>query len=161
MKKPLATFGILAAMALFVLVITSTASQATAPSGFAANWTYRATIPPLHADSNDYKIFQKNSQDIVMRQLTIVPGGSSGWHFHPGPTYVIVVTGTDTLYEANDPTCTAHAYGPGEGFVEPGGDIHISRNEGTTNLILLVTFTDVPIGGVFRLDANRPGNCAF
>jgi quercetin dioxygenase-like cupin family protein len=161
MKKRLATFGILTTLALLALVITSTPSQATAPSGFAANWTYRATIPPIHSDSDDYKIFQKNSQDVVMRQLTIVPGGSSGWHFHPGPTYVIVVAGTASLYEANDPTCMAHTYGPGEGFVEQAGDIHIARNEGTTNVILLVTFTDVPVGGVFRLDANRPGNCPF
>lgn len=161
MRKRLATFGVLATLAILALVITSTASQATAPSGFTPNWTYRATIPPMHSDSDDYKIFQKNSQDVVMRQLTIVPGGSSGWHFHPGPTYVIVVTGTDTLYEANDPTCTAHSYAAGQGFVEQGGDIHISRNEGTTNLILLVTFTDVPVGGVFRLDAPNPGNCPF
>lgn len=161
MKIRLATFGIPAVLAILAVVLMSTASQATAPSGFTANWTYRATIPPMHADSNDYKIFQKNAEDVVMRQLTIVPGGSSGWHFHPGPTYVIIVAGTDTLYEANDPTCTGHAYGPGEGFVEQGGDIHISRNEGTTNLIALVTFTDVPVGGVFRLDAQRPGNCPF
>jgi quercetin dioxygenase-like cupin family protein len=161
MKKRLATFGTLLTMAILALVITSTASQATAPSGFAANWTYRATIPPLHSDSSDYKLFQKNSEDVVMRQLTIVPGGSSGWHFHPGPTYVIVVTGTASLYEANDPTCTAHIYGPGQGFVEEAGDTHIARNEGTTNVVLLVTFTDVPVGGVFRLDAPRPGNCPF
>lgn len=161
MRKRLASFGTLVTLSLLGLLITSTATQATAPSGFTANWTYRATIPPAHTDSNDYKLFQKNPEDVVMRQLTILPGGSSGWHFHPGPTYVIVVSGTDSLYEANDPTCTAHNYGPGQGFVEQAGDIHISRNEGSTPTVLLVTFTDVPVGGVFRLDAARPGNCPF
>ncbi len=39
--------------------------------------------------------------------------------------------------------------------------IVLSRNEGTTNLVLFVTFTDVPVGGAFRLDALRPGNCQF
>jgi quercetin dioxygenase-like cupin family protein len=151
------------ACALFVLVavLSSQTSLATAPSGFSANFTYRATLPPLHSASNDYKVDQKNAQDIVMRELTIVPGGSSGWHFHPGPTYVIVAQGTDSLYEANDPTCTAHNYGPGTGFVELAGDVHDSRNAGTTDLVLFVTFMDVPIGGAFRFDAPRPGNCPF
>ena len=152
------TIGSLAAVAM---LLSANTSLATPPSGFTADWTYRATLPPLHVDSRDYKLDQKNSQDIVMRQLTILPGGSSGWHFHPGPTYVVVAQGVDSLYEANDPTCTAHNYGPGDGFVEPGGDVHISLNQGTTKLVLLVTFTNVPVGGVFRLDAPRPGNCPF
>lgn len=153
--------AIVGCLGILALVIGADTSLATAPSGFTANYTYRATLPPFHTDSNDYKLFQKNSQDVVMRELTIAPGGSSGWHFHPGPTYVVVVTGTDSLYEANDPTCTATTYGPGQGFVEPAGDVHISRNEGSTNTVLLVTFLDVPVGGAFRLDAARPGNCSF
>lgn len=159
--KRIATLGILACLAILAVVLGSGTSQATAPSGFTPNWTYRGTIPPLHSDSNDYKVFQVNSEDVVMRQLTVVPGGTSGWHSHPGPTYVLVVQGTDSLYEADDPTCTATNYGPGSGFVELAGDVHVSRNEGTTNLVLLVTFMDVPVGGAFRLDAPRPGNCPF
>jgi quercetin dioxygenase-like cupin family protein len=153
--------AILGSLAILAIVMNAGTSLATTPSGSTANFTYRATLPPLHSDSNDYKVFQRNSEDIVMRELTISPAGDSGWHFHPGPTYVIVAQGTDTLYEANDPTCTAHNYGPGEGFVEQAGDIHISRNEGTSNLVLFVTFTDVPVHGAFRLDAPRPGNCPF
>jgi quercetin dioxygenase-like cupin family protein len=159
--KRFATVGIVACLAILAVVLGSGTSQATAPSGFSANFTYRATLPPFHSDSNDYKMFQKNPQDVVMRQLTILPGGSSGWHSHPGPTYVLVVQGTDSLYEAADPTCTATNYGPGEGFVEPPGDVHVSRNEGSTNVVLLVTFLDVPVGGAFRIDAPNPGNCPF
>jgi quercetin dioxygenase-like cupin family protein len=153
--------AILGSLGVITLVIGADTSLATAPSGFVANFTYRATLPPLHSDSNDYKVFQKNSEDIVMRELTIAPGGSSGWHSHPGPTYVVVVQGVDSLYEANDPTCTAHNYGPNEGFVELAGDVHVSRNEGAVPTVLMVTFMDVPVGGAFRLDAPRPGNCPF
>ncbi len=159
--RRIALLSILGSLGILVAVMSADTSLATAPSGFSANYTYRATLPPFHSDSNDYKVFQKDSEDIVMRELTIVRGGSSGWHFHPGPTYVIVAQGTDSLYEANDPTCTARNFGPGDGFVEPAGDVHISRNEGPANLVLFVTFMDVPVGGAFRLDAPRPGNCPF
>jgi quercetin dioxygenase-like cupin family protein len=159
--RRIALLAILGTLAVVAVLVSGDASLATAPSGFTAPYTYRATLPPFHSDSNDYKVFQKNSEDIVMRELVITPGGSSGWHFHPGPTYVLVVQGTDSLYEAKDPSCTSHNYGPNEAFVEPAGDIHISRNEGSTTVVLLVTFLDVPIGGAFRLDAPRPGNCQF
>jgi len=50
----------------------------------------------------------------------------------------------------------------GQGFVETPGDIHVVRNEdATTTAVLVVTFTEVPVGGAFRLDAARPGNCPF
>lgn len=159
--RRIASLGILVCLGILAVVVGSGTSLATAPSGFGAPFTYRATLPAFHSDTDDYKLFQKNSQDVVMRELTIAPGGSSGWHSHPGPTYVLVVQGTDSLYEANDPSCTATNYGAGEGFVEPPGDVHISRNEGSTITILLVTFLDVPVGGAFRLDAPTPGNCPF
>jgi quercetin dioxygenase-like cupin family protein len=159
--RRIASLGIAAGLGILALIVGSGTSMATAPTDFSANWTYRATIPPHHSNTNDFKIRQKNQEDIVMRELTILPGGSSGWHSHPGPTYVIVIQGTDSLYEAKDPECSARNYLPGEGFVELPGDVHISRNEGATNTVLLVTFLDVPVGGAFRLDAPRPGNCPF
>ncbi len=157
------TLGILALFGIFVAVISAGPSLATAPSGVGATFTYRAPVDSYHFDSTDFKIFQKDREDIMMRQLTIAPGGSAGWHFHPGPSFVIVTQGTLSLYQANDPTCTAQRFGAGEGFVEaPGEDhVHIARNEGTTSVVLLVTFLDVPVGGAFRLDAPRPGNCPF
>jgi quercetin dioxygenase-like cupin family protein len=159
--RRIALLAVLGSLGILAIVINAGTSLATGSSGFTTNYMFRATLPPFHSDSNDYKLFQKDSQDVVMRELTMVPGGNTGWHFHPGPTYVLVVQGTDSLYEATDPTCTATNYGPGEGFVEPPGDVHISRNEGSGNLVLLVTFLDVPVGGAFRLDAPRPGNCPF
>ena len=137
-------------------------SLATAPSpGVAAPFTYRATVVPNHFDSNDYKIFQKNPEDIVMRELTIPAGGNSGWHSHPGVTYVILTQGTLTNYHANDPTCTGTVINAGESYIEPPGDVHNVRNEGTTTAVLFVTFLDVPVGGAFRTDAPRPAQCPF
>lgn len=155
------TVALVVAVLVLAIVVNAGTTLATPPAGSTAQFTYRATIGPLHFDSDSYKVFQKNPQDVVMRQLTIVPGGDSGWHFHPGPTYVLVIQGALTNYHANDPTCTGQVINAGQGFVEPPGDVHIVRNEGTVPAVIVVTFTDVPVGGAFRFDAPRPGNCSF
>ena len=159
--RRIAGLAVVGCLTVLVVVMNAGATQATAPSGSGATFTYRATVDPYHFDSNDYKVFQKNPQDVVMRQITIAPGGNNGWHFHPGPTFVVVVQGTLSLYEANDPTCTPARYSAGKGFVEAPGDVHIARNEGTTTVVAVITFLDVPVGGASRLDAPNPGNCPF
>jgi quercetin dioxygenase-like cupin family protein len=159
--KRITTLGILVSLGVLALVMGSGTSQATAPSNFGASFTYRATVDPYHFDSDNFKVYQKDQQDVVMRELTIAPGGNSGWHSHPGPVYVLVAQGTLSNYNADDPTCTAQTIAAGEGFVEPPGNVHMVRNEGTTTAVLFVTFVDVPVGGAFRIDAPRPGNCPF
>jgi quercetin dioxygenase-like cupin family protein len=159
--KRIAALAVAGCFGIAIAVINAHPIHATAPSGAGATFTYRATVDPYHVDSNDFKAFQKNQEDVVMRQITIAPGGNNGWHFHPGLTFVVVVQGTMSLYEANDPTCTPTRYSAGQGFVELPGDVHISRNEGPEMVIAEVTFLDVPIGGAYRLDAPAPGNCPF
>lgn len=153
--------GVLGSLGVLVVVMNAGTSLATAPSGTATTFAARASVDGYHFDSSGFKIFQKDREDVVMRQISIAPGGNNGWHFHPGPSFVIVTQGTLSLYEANDPTCTAHNYTAGDGFVEEPGDIHIARNEGSTTVVADVTFLDVPVGGAFRLDAASPGNCPF
>src|ERR1700735_4678789 len=58
------------------------------------------------------------------------PGGSTGWHTHPGHSLIIVTEGTVTEYGSDDPQCRPHSYSQGMGFVDHGGDhIHLIRNE--------------------------------
>jgi len=154
---------ILGSLTVLALALNAGTSQATAPSGSSAPFTYRATIQPHHVDSDDFKLFQKNPEDVVMRELTFALGGNSGWHSHPGPVYVLVTQGTLTNYQASDPTCTGQQISAGQGFVELPGQVHIVRNEGTTPVVLVATFLDVPVGvpGGFRIDAPNPGTCPF
>jgi quercetin dioxygenase-like cupin family protein len=159
--RRIALLGTLGSLLVLALVMTGSNALATPPSGATAAFTVRATIPSHHFDSNDFKVFQKDQEDVVMRQVTLAPGGSSGWLSHPGPQYVIVTQGTISVYEAGDATCTAHRFSTGEGFVGIPGDVHILRNEGAAPASLVVTFLDVPVGGAFRLDEPNPGNCPF
>src|SRR5215211_5858904 len=64
------------------------------------------------------RIKTKGSSDLHVLQNTIAPGGTFGWHSHPGPSLVIVKSGTATFYLASDrrcPRCAPHArHGPGQ-----------------------------------------------
>jgi quercetin dioxygenase-like cupin family protein len=102
----------------------------------------------------------KGTSDLEILQNTITPGGTFGWHSHPGPSLVIVKSGTATLYMANDPTCTPHVVTAGSGFVDSGGDVHVVRNEGTVDLVTIVASL-IPAGAARRIDQPNPGNCSF
>ena len=39
-----------------------------------------------------------------------VPGGSTGWHTHPGHSLIIVTAVTVTAYDGDDPSCTPKTY---------------------------------------------------
>jgi quercetin dioxygenase-like cupin family protein len=98
--------------------------------------------------------------DAVARNLSIAPGGDTGWHSHPGPVFVLVTAGTGSLYFAADPTFTPTVYPTGTGFVEGGGDVHIFRNEGAVNLEATVLFL-VPHGAPTRIDEPAPPGAPF
>ena len=101
----------------------------------------------------------KGASDLYVLQNTITPGGTFGWHSHPGPSLVIVKSGTATFYMADDPTCAPHVVQAGTGFVDDGHDVHVVRNEGTVDLVTVVVSL-VPAGFARRIDQPSPGgNC--
>src|SRR5688572_27045366 len=50
------------------------------------------------------------ASEIHVLQNRIAPGGSFGWHSHPGPSFVLVKSGTATVYLGADRRCTPHRY---------------------------------------------------
>ena len=102
-----------------------------------------------------------DAQETVIQQVIIAPGGSTGWHSHPGPVVVLVKAGELSFFSAEDPTCTPTVYSAGQAFIEPGHGVGLARNLGTDNVELWAVYFDVPAGGAFRLDAADPGNCGF
>jgi quercetin dioxygenase-like cupin family protein len=104
------------------------------------------------------RIRTKGATDVHMLQNTIAPGGTFGWHSHPGPSLVIVKSGTATFYEADDPACAPHVVPTGSGFVDNGQDTHVVRNEGSIDLVTVVVSL-VPAGFARRIDEPAPANC--
>src|SRR5262249_32661758 len=109
-----------------------------------------------------FKIFSTAPTDTVVLTTTIAPGGSTGWHSHPGPAFIVVTSGTLTVYDGTDPACTPHQYGQGSGFFDPGfGHVHIARNAATARVPGVQPPLAAPPGGPPRIDAPAPGNCPF
>jgi quercetin dioxygenase-like cupin family protein len=149
-------------LAAFVLM----AGVAVATPGFLAvgSTPIRGTIAePFKVQINGLvKLKTKSAVDVVDQTITIQPGGHTGWHSHPGPALVIVKSGTFTLYDGDDRSCTAQVFNAGSAFVDRGGGhVHIGRNEGTTVVELSVTYL-LPVGAGPRTDVTpAPGNCPF
>jgi len=98
--------------------------------------------------------------DLHIHHVTIVPGGHSGWHSHPGVVLASVTSAVATVYHGDDPACTPQVFPAGTGFTGQLRGVHIVRNEGLTNLELVVVFL-IPSGQAPRIDEQDPGHCPF
>lgn len=98
--------------------------------------------------------------DIAVQRITFQPGGQSGWHTHPGPVFIQVLSGTMTFYESDDPTCAPVLRTVGQGYLDTGEHAHIARNETTEPAENLVVYF-APQGAALRIDEPDPGHCPF
>ncbi len=115
----------------------------------------------VFSDSVHLKL--KKQVDFVTQQIVIGPGGSTGWHGHPGPVLVTVKSGELTIVYANDKSCKGRTYSAGQSFVDRGDETaHTALNKTPANVELWATYL-VPgePGTPFRIDAPAPGTCAF
>jgi quercetin dioxygenase-like cupin family protein len=103
----------------------------------------------------------KGNSDVYVQSNVWQPGGTTGWHTHPGHSLIIVTAGQVTAYEGDDPRCRPHVYSQGMGFVDPGGDhVHNIRNEGTVEAKTIAVQL-IPADATRRIDAPDPGVCSF
>ena len=100
----------------------------------------------------------KGATDVQILENIIAPGGTFGWHSHPGPSLVVVRTGTLSVYHA--PDCVAEEFGPGlpngSTFVDQGHDLHMVRNNSTTVTADVYVVSFVPAGFARRIDEPNP-----
>ena len=107
-----------------------------------------------NSDVNAVEIKTKGDSDCYVVLNRIQPGGHSGWHSHPGPSIVSVVSGTATEYRDDDAGVTV--YPAGNAFVDEGGDhAHLVANEGDVELVL-IAFQILPDGAERRIDKPAP-----
>lgn len=125
-------------------------AQATTASGFTGT-----TLPGGSATFQEFRIFNhltrkqlrelaptypgrtwsafeitQGPSDLYLQSNTWQPGGSTGWHQHPGHSLIIITSGQITEYHAN---CKPEVYGPGTAngptLIDSGNDEHLIRNE--------------------------------
>ena len=140
---------------------------ATPSTGFTGTTIAKAQFAELdshvHTVPADWQawIKTKGLSDLYVQSNVWAPGGSTGWHTHPGPSLVIVTAGTLTVFDGDDPSCTPHVYSATgtNSFVDVGGGaVHLIRNEGTEEA-RTVAVQLVPAGAVRRIDAPAPATC--
>lgn len=94
----------------------------------------------------------KGATDVTFREITVQPGGSTGWHTHSGQLIAVVKSGTLTR-TLDD--CSVEVTPAGTSFIEPSGarHRHIGRNLGTEPVVLWVTYL-LPAGSELSHDAD-------
>jgi quercetin dioxygenase-like cupin family protein len=165
------------ALAAVGMLACDSSAPSSAPAGrpeggiqFTVGSSFPPVAPAVRGNAGSFRIHTNYEQfnvqlhaqddaDLVLVNVIGAAGGHSGWHFHPGPAFVMVKTGALTVYSADDPLCQGTVYPAGKVFVE-GTTPHIVRNEGSVPAEFSVVFL-VPAGTPQRLDALDPGTCPF
>jgi hypothetical protein len=144
--------GVILGEALYVGSI-----QATPVSGFTGTTIAVGRFEDIEANNQK----PKGPLDLYVQSNVWTPGGTTGWHTHPGHSLITVTAGAVTAYDGHDPSCTPHVYTAGMGFVDPGGDhVHVLRNEGSVEARTIVVHL-IPAGANRRIDAEGPSSCPF
>jgi quercetin dioxygenase-like cupin family protein len=118
-----------------------------------------AGTPPR--DTDGVVIWQTSDagKDYIFREITIAPGGSTGWHSHDGELLGTVKEGVLMHYRAD---CSMDGlYVAGQSIAEKGGPdyVHMGRNPGPGPLVLQILYID-PAGAPLSDDRPDPG-CGF
>jgi hypothetical protein len=152
-----------AATALLAGAVTLT--MASPPSGVTPSLLARGTFDSFDVKSYPqgpgmFKAEAKEPTDVVVRRHDYAAGGSTGWHAHPGPVFVTVVSGQITFYEYDDPGCTPIVVTAGHGYVDSGRG-HMARNE-TGQPATDISVIIAPVAGAFRTELEAPSPfCGF
>ena len=154
---------ILAVIVFAVLLAAAVGTTlGTASSGVTAE-TARGPLVDRPLDVNWHfaagskiKLQSQGPMEQAVQRIVAVPGATFGWHSHPGPTIVTVLSGTLSFYHAED--CTHRInYTAGQSFSNLPDEIHLARNEGSVDLVVYATYY-VPVGtGPLRIDQPSPG----
>jgi quercetin dioxygenase-like cupin family protein len=111
------------------------------------------------AHSSGIEIETRGPRDMLVTTIVVDPGGSFGWHTHPGPVLVAISAGTLTVYQGDRPGCPRSTISAGQAFVEPGGDVHLARNEGSGPIQLNAIFLARTGTTEFLTTVPQPERC--
>ena len=130
--------------------------NAMGPYSFAPfNVRVRSSMPPwwrVHLKAH-------GQSDVYWVDNVFGPGTTTGWHSHPGPSFILVISGTVTNYEGGNGHCSITTYTKGQGFMDAGGnDIHMIKDN-TADPAETIALQVLPKGALRRIDEPDPGTC--
>jgi quercetin dioxygenase-like cupin family protein len=104
------------------------------------------------------KIQTKNPVDVAVLEVTFAPGASAGWHFHPGPVFVVIRAGTLSVWNED---CVKTTYSPNSTFFEAGRATSLLvKNESATEEVRVYGTFIVPVGAT-PLRSGAPHRCGI
>jgi quercetin dioxygenase-like cupin family protein len=150
---------IAATVGMLALVAFTTSADASPASGFTATTLGTGSLNPVKVRHDGVRLATKEVTDVRVQLVQIAPGGTSGWHHHPGVVMVVVSSGSVTFWDEH---CNKTDYGPGlpngATFIESGDEPgQVTSAGGATNYATYI----VPKGNpsVYRIEDVAPG-CA-
>jgi hypothetical protein len=77
------------------------------------------------------------------------------WHYHNGPVFVTVTTGTLTLYDAS---CNSWDIGVGQTYIESAGQVLVAKALASKNIVPVQWFTTrlYPDGAIDPVQVDAP-----
>jgi quercetin dioxygenase-like cupin family protein len=118
----------------------------------------RVKLPPTPGGSSDddpnewvANLFTSGPTSFQVVDVTLTPGGHTGWHHHPAILLSSMISGSIEWYDAQ---CNKHVYNPGDAWTENTA-IHDVRNTGTTNAHFMITYV-IAKGQPRRIDEPAP-----
>jgi hypothetical protein len=146
-----------ALVALSLAGIVAGTAMATPANQFVGSPLAKGTVDQAAFQYNvgAIKLQAKGPVVFNMVSVNVAPGGTSGWHTHPGVVLVTVKQGAITFY---DQSCNPTVHAAGTAFVEAQTDgPGLARNEGTVDAIVYVTYIAPADTTAFRIDEANPG----
>ena len=134
------------------------AAAAAAPASMLLPATAFAT-PPVGAEVATLAQSSVDGVDYITREITIQPGGSTGWHYHDGRVFGVIREGTLTRNLAN---CQVDGVFPAGSPVTEGSGpdhVHLGHNLEPIPLVMWVVYIE-PAGTPMSVEVPDPG-CGF
>ena len=99
--------------------------------------------------------------DTVFQKGTLQPGGSTGWHTHPGPAFIAFAQGVGTYNHSDGTSCPSMTVTAGAGFSQMPTERHVLRNMGSVPVVVYTLYVlphGTPNSGI-RIDQPQPRAC--
>ena len=132
--------ALLALLTAGLVVGVIAVASGTAPSGFTSVQIARGQ------SGHFFAVVQFKGNDVVTAQNNEDPGGSTGWHSHPGLAVIVLQAGQVTLYSepVGGGKCSVHTYSAGQVFLERPNDEENAVNTGGVPEVAGVTWLAGP-----------------
>lgn len=152
---------LLTAAAVAITMAASTPATATPPNGLKSELLVRSAGGQFQLVDHKMRFYLAAGKptDIALVRATLEPGGSTGWHTHPGPSMVLVEEGVMTVREPRRGRCLTETVSAGNAFEHPDGP-HNFINNGTVQVVFYVTYFVAAGAAPLLNDAPAPHACA-